>query len=130
MGSRVPSAFPVMSTANHFHQSVYLTSNASGDLVFVVNSGSYRDPNNLSALSQIFRGFTQSTVIADFTLGFPITNPATTTVNCPLNTVNFSEDCRLVSQSLVFTYTGSLLNASGSLNATWFQYSLASNSTI
>jgi len=128
----VPSPFPVMSATTHIHQSLQLSTNAtSADFVIAFNHGCYRDvvaPN--TPLSQIMRAWTSATIIADFTAGFPITNAAQYALPCPLNTIQFAEDVRLVSQSIVFTYTGAPLTGSGALNMAPVQYSLRSNTTI
>lgn len=130
LGARVPSKFPVLSTANHFHQTAYLTSSVSGDLVVAINMATFRNtaaPSN----GNIMLAYNSATVMTQFTAGMSaFTTPTSAVVQNPLNAINFAEDARLVSASVVITYTGSPLTASGTSNTTWFQYGLNQNDVL
>lgn len=98
-------------------------------MVVLINHGSYRDTGNF-LLSQVVRVFSTANIITDFDAGFPIANPSTQNLPCPLNSIAFAEDVRLVSQSYQFSFSASLMNASGMLNAAPMQYYIGTNATI
>lgn len=98
-----------------------MTSNGAGEYIFVLNPGTFNDPFDAN-ISQVFLGDNAPLCIADLTTGISVSAYGwTEPIPNPLSPIDFIQKVRLVSQSFVFTYTGNLLLASGSLNLSYIQ---------